>query len=345
MSIYLLLAFCLFSPVLSSSIYLSPSLFFPNYQKMLQSFKIYTYTPPKSSLFSSPLESIFFTTLQNSQFITLNPEEAHLFFIPFSSNLSTRSLARVIRDLRLDFPYWNRTLGADHFYLSCTGLGYESDRNLVELKKNSVQISCFPSPNGKFIPHKDITLPPLVNGKNSNSNEWMNKTAAYKGFVKYNGVKESTLIDEMKSDPDFLIEAEPSDKMNGRDGMGDSEFCVFEYGEDNSWIGEALRFGCIPVVITDRPIQDLPLMDVLRWQEIMVIVGPINSIGGLKGLKNLLDRTCRGGTCEGMRRLGVEASKHFVWNEEPQPFDAFHMVMYQLWIRRHVIRYARREFI
>jgi folylpolyglutamate synthase len=63
----------------------------------------------------------------------------------------------------MEFPYWNRTLGADHFYVSCAGLGYESDRNLVELKKNSVQISCFPTTEGRFVPHKDITFPPLAN--------------------------------------------------------------------------------------------------------------------------------------------------------------------------------------
>ncbi|KAF2296133.1 hypothetical protein GH714_036298 [Hevea brasiliensis] len=157
----------------------------------------------------------------------------------------------------MEFPYWNRTLGADHFYVSCAGLGYESDRNLVELKKNSVQISCFPAPDG-----------------------------------------------------------------------------------------EALRFGCLPVVITDRPIKDLPLMDVLRWQEIAVFVGStVNTNSRLKGVKRVLDRTCKDDTCAGMRRLGVAASHHLLWNEKPEPYDPLHMVVYELWLRRHTIRYARREWI
>ncbi|KAJ9175779.1 hypothetical protein P3X46_014295 [Hevea brasiliensis] len=328
----------------SASLYLSPTILFPDYQKMLKSFRIYMYTPPKPFSFTSPVESLFFSSLKNSPFVTQDPEDAHLFFVPFPSDLSTRSIARVIRDLRMEFPYWNRTLGADHFYVSCAGLGYESDRNLVELKKNSVQISCFPAPDGKFVPHKDITLPPPANTHATQAPA--NRTARYRGFVKYNGVKESALINDLRSASDFLMETEPSDEKTLVDRFANSEFCLFEYGADTSGIGEALRFGCLPVVITDRPIKDLPLMDVLRWQEIAAFVGStVNTNSGLKGVKRVLDRTCKDDTCEGMRRLGVAASHHLLWNEKPEPYDPFHMVVYELWLRRHTIRYARSEWI
>ena len=325
----------------STSLYLSPTILFPDYQNMLISFKIYIYTPPNALSFSSPTESNFFTCLQNSPFVTQNPEEAHLYFVPFSSNLSTRSVARFIRDLRMEFPYWNRTLGADHFYVSCAGLGYESDRNLVELKKNSVQISCFPTTEGRFVPHKDITFPPLANITRA-SHAQGNRTAKYLGFVRYNEVKESNLVNELRKDSDFLIESEPSNGMTLVGRLGSSVFCLFEYGADVSGIGEALRFGCVPVMVMDRPMQDLPLMDVIGWQKIAIFVG---SRGGVKEVKRVLDRTCKDDECAGRRRLGVVASQHFVWNHMPQPYDSFHMVMYQLWLRRHAIRYARREFV
>ncbi|XP_034919246.1 probable glycosyltransferase At5g20260 [Populus alba] len=209
----------------------------------------------------------------------------------------------------MEFPYWNRTLGADHFYVSCAGLGYESDRNLVELKKNSVQISCFPVPDGKFVPHKDITLPPLARITRA-SHAPGNRTVRY--------------------------------LMTSVERLGSSMFCLFEDGADISGIGEALRFGCVPVMVTDRPMQDLPLMDVLSWQKIAVFVG---SGGGVKEVKRVLDRTCKDDECEGTRRLGVAASQHFGWNEIPQPYDSFYMVIYQLWLRRHTIRYPRREFV
>uniref|UniRef100_A0A6M2ERK8 Exostosin GT47 domain-containing protein n=1 Tax=Populus davidiana TaxID=266767 RepID=A0A6M2ERK8_9ROSI len=323
----------------STSLYLSPTIFFPNYQNMLNSFKIYIYTPSKPFSFSSPTESLFFTSLQASPFVTQNPEEAHLFFVPFASNLSTRSIARFIRDLRMEFPYWNRTLGADHFYVSCAGLGYESDRNLVELKKNSVQISCFPVPDGKFVPHKDITLPPLARITRA-SHAPGNRTVRY--LVRHNGAKDSKLANELRNDSDFLMESEPSNEMTLVERLGSSMFCLFEDGADISGIGEALRFGCVPVMVTDRPMQDLPLMDVLSWQKIAVFVG---SGGGVEEVKRVLDRTCKDDECEGTRRLGVAASQHFGWDEIPQPYDSFYMVIYQLWLRRHTIRYPRREFV
>ncbi|KAL5734626.1 hypothetical protein ACOSP7_032487 [Xanthoceras sorbifolium] len=330
--------------VLSSSPYLSPLTFLPNYQNMVKSFKVFIYTPPQPLLFSTPAESLFFSSLLNSSFLTPDPERAHLFFVPFPSGTPTRSISRLVNAIRNDLPFWNRTLGADHFYVSCDGLGFTADRNLVELKKNSVQISCFPAQRSMFVPHKDVTLPPRVDPPATHAPA--NESKNYFGYVKYGAVKESSLVNELIDDQDFLVERQPTDALTYEWRLAVSKFCLFEYGVgDVSGISDAVRFGCVPVVITDRPIQDLPLMDVLRWQELAVFVGWKNkSGGGIKGLRRVLDRTCGDEKrYEGMRRSCMKAGQHFVWNEEPQPLDAFHMVMYQLWLRRHAIRYARRE--
>lgn len=34
-----------------------------------------------------------------------------------------------------------------------------------------------------------------------------------------------------------------------------------------------------------------------------------------------------------------QVQKHFQWNTPPIKYDAFHMVMYELWLRHHVIKY------
>ncbi|XWS65934.1 hypothetical protein CRYUN_Cryun05aG0156500 [Craigia yunnanensis] len=337
-----LASFVPLSTPLDSSPYLSPTILPQNYQKMLKSFKIYTYPPPETLSFDSKVESLFYSSLLHSPFITQNPEEAHLLFIPFSfhSDLSTRSAARVVGDYRTEFIYWNRTLGADHFFLSCSGVGHGSDRNVVELKKNSVQISCFPTTPGLFIPHKDVSLPPLANF-HAPDHAPGSKSSSYLGYVRYNWVKESILVEQLLADPEILVESEPSDQMTYEQRLAGSKFCLFEYGPDVSGIGQAMSFGCVPVVITDRPIQDLPLMDLLAWQQIAVFVG---TSGGAKEIKRVLGRVVVEGF-EDMRDSAVVASKHFVWNETPQPYDAFHMVMYQLWLRRHTIRYADREWV
>ncbi|PON37369.1 Exostosin-like [Parasponia andersonii] len=317
--------------------YLSPKTFFPNYQKMLETLKIFIYKPNTAFAYSSQAESLFYASLRNSPFATADAEQAHLFFVPFPSDISLNSISRVVRGLRREFPYWNRTLGADHVYLSCAGGTADSDRNVLELRKNSIQISCFPTPAGNFIPHKDITLPPV----GALADAPPSATVKFLGYFSYGGggEGESTLVEELKSDPGFLVESGPSDEITFAERASSSKFCLFEYKADVSRIGGALGLGCVPVVITDRPIQDLPFMDVLRWQEIAVFVG---SGGGVEEIKHVLSRTS-GEEYERLRGIGVTASKHFVWHESPEPFDCFNTLMFQLWLRRHTIRYVLRD--
>ncbi|KAL3643211.1 hypothetical protein CASFOL_014026 [Castilleja foliolosa] len=327
----------------SSPPYLSAATFFRNHQNMLTSFRIFIYTPTKPFNFPDGPASLFYSSLVNSQFLTQNPNEAHLFFVPFSPDTSTHSLSRVVRQLRNAYPYWNRTLGADHFFLSPAGIDYSSDRNILELKKNSIQISVFPVVSGYFIPHKDITLPPIskfkigdLNRMEENSTRW----ASFLGYLNWDGEIESNLVNELISDVDFLVEKKPEASINMR-----SKFCLFFYnGGGLPMMAEAMSLGCVPVVIVDRPIQDFPLMDVLRWSEISLLVKLLPRGGGVKRLKEVLGGISEEKYAE-MRGLCVAASRHLVWNEESQPLDAFQMAMHHLWLKRHAVRYARKEFV
>ncbi|PIA57673.1 hypothetical protein AQUCO_00600421v1 [Aquilegia coerulea] len=337
----------------SSSPYLSSSLFLPNYQKMLQNFKIYIYNDINNqTTFPSNIESLFHTSLLESSFITKNPNEAHFFYLYFSPSSSYKSISGKIKDLQIQYPFWNRTLGADHFYLSCNGIGYESDRNIVELKKNSVQISCFsPMKNDeshRFIPHKDLSLPPMIAIDLQMDTVNIVPISKKKYFGYFNNRDIDNLdpvidfIEELRNDPDFMTDTEPYDY----DWVSNIKFCLFFFTDkfvSISGFEKALRYGCVPVVITDRSIVNLPFVDVLKWTEIAVFV---DIKGGLKNLQKVVGHRCEGEKYEKMRELGMKASKHFVWNHlSPQPHDAFYSVLYQLWLRRHTIRYTRREII
>ncbi|KAL2548828.1 Exostosin family protein [Forsythia ovata] len=288
---------------------------------MLPNFMIFIYNPSKPFTFQNQTASLFYSSLLKSSFLTQDPNEAHLFFVPFSPDTSKRSLARLVRDLRINHPYWNRTLGADHFFVSPAGIDYSSDRNVLELKKNSVQISVFPVTSANFIPHKDITLPPLnpsalvISAAPKNAS-----TTTFLGYIKWDGKTESNLVEELKKDGDFLIDIE-TDSLDHVGNVKNSKFCLLFYGVDVAWMVEAMALGCVPVVIVDRPIQDLPLMDVLRWSDLGLLVA---ARGGAKRLKEVLNDVGEGKYSE-MRGMASAASKHLVWNEEPQPLDAFHM--------------------
>lgn len=327
------------SAAAAASPYLSPATFFKNYERMATSFKIFIYTPQNPFAFTSPPASLFYESLRRSRFLTADADEAHFFFVPFSpGSASTRSLARLVRELRGNFPYWNRTLGADHFFIHPTGFDFTADRNVLELKKNSVQISVFPTTSGLFIPHKDVTLPPVSPpAALALRREAAEAPPSFLGYLKWDGgEKESVMVNELKKDDEFLIESQPLDHLGG---VHNSKFCLFLYGADVSWLPAAMASGCVPVIIVDRPIQDLPLMDVLRWSEMAILVG---STRGARGLKELL-RGVKDEDYARMMGLCVSAAQHLMWNAEAKPYDAFHMLIYQLWLRRHTIRYARRE--
>ncbi|XP_010691565.2 probable glycosyltransferase At5g11130 [Beta vulgaris subsp. vulgaris] len=350
----LLLLFLLHSPLTTtanSTVYLSKTTFFSDYSKMLTHLKIFIYPLPlqqqqQQQQNNTTIFSLLHNSLLTSNFLTLNPNEATLFFLPFLPT-STRSLSRHIDHIRTSYSYWDRSLGADHFYFSCNGVGPTSTRNVVELKKNALQISCFPSPAREFIPHKDVTVfsPLLVNPRASLESPPPTRFLGYWRFVDvvHSGVD---MINGLRNDPDFLIESEPSD--GDYDGkivqIRSSKFCLFVYdGEGVVGLSVAIAYGCVPVVITDRPIQDLPFMDVIKWSEIALFV---KSTVKSKEFKRVLMSACEDGAYEKMRRLGVTIAHHFAWNESSlEPYDAFYMVMYQLWLRRHAIRYAKWDMI
>jgi hypothetical protein len=59
------------------------------------------------------------------------------------------------------YPYWNRTDGADHFFLICHDIGLEvADGVPIFSKNNSIRLVC-PAIPYRDIPYKNIRLPPV----------------------------------------------------------------------------------------------------------------------------------------------------------------------------------------
>lgn len=182
---------------LESGPYHDWELFVSNFEEMIQNFKIYIYpilnqsnSSNVSSLFShiflphsNPLNSklgnyfsehIFKIALLRSSLLTSDPEKAHLYFLPFSVNLlrndprihSEESIsefvAKYTNEVSKDFPYWNASDGADHFYVCCHSVCREAVYKHHGLHNNAIQVTCSSSYFQRFnVSHKDVSLPQI----------------------------------------------------------------------------------------------------------------------------------------------------------------------------------------
>lgn len=153
---------------------------------MNKSFKIFMYPHNKNDPFANVLlpvdfepegnyasESFFKKTLNNSHFLTKDPSKADLFYLPFSiarlrhdPRVGIDGIQDFIKDYIFNvthyYPYWNRTGGADHFYVSCHSIGKVAINKAEELKLNAIQVVCSSSYfQSAYVPHKDASLPQI----------------------------------------------------------------------------------------------------------------------------------------------------------------------------------------
>ncbi|XP_078436378.1 putative glycosyltransferase At3g42180 [Wolffia australiana] len=124
--------------------------------------------------------------------------------------------------------------------------------------------------------------------------------------------------------------------------MSANEFCLFFHGYGGDFpIGEAMKAGCVPIVVSDRPILDLPFSDVVDWSEIALFVALQEGGGFVRRAIDRIDEEKRAR----MRASAAQVSSLFRFEDgflegDREPRDAFHAVIFQLWCRRHTIRYA-----
>lgn len=118
-------------------------------------------------------ESYFKKALYKSHFITKDPKKAHLFYLPFSI-ASLRNDKRVgvggiqdfvkeyVGEISKKYPYWNRSGGADHFYVACHSIGRSAMEKAIHVKLNAIQVVCSSSYFlSSYLPHKDASIPQI----------------------------------------------------------------------------------------------------------------------------------------------------------------------------------------
>ncbi|KAG8374700.1 hypothetical protein BUALT_Bualt10G0023300 [Buddleja alternifolia] len=351
-------------PELYAPLFRNVSTFKRSYEWMERMLKVYIYQDGHPPIFHQPYltgiyssEGWFMKLMEeNRQFVTKDPEKAHLFYLPYSAHQlrmalyvpnshNLRPLSIFLRDyvnmLAAKYPFWNRTHGSDHFLVACHDWGPYTLKEHEELIRNTIKALCnADASEWIFIPRKDVSLPETTirNPKRPHRNLGGKRVSqrpilAFFAGRRHGRVRPTLLKYWGDKDDDMRIYGplpnRVSRNMSYPQHMKSSKYCICPMGfEVNSpRIVEAIYYECVPVIIADHFVP--PLSEVLNWDAFSVIVAE-KDIPKLKEI--LLAIPLR-------KYLIMQANikklqKHFLWNAKPVRYDLFHMILHSLWSSR-----------
>ncbi|KAI3524407.1 hypothetical protein L1887_03062 [Cichorium endivia] len=287
-----------------------------------------------------------------------HPDEAHAFFIPISVTRIVQylfspdddpfgfmgRLQAIVEDyisvIAARYPYWNRSDGADHFFVSCHDWGPFVSRKNPKLFENLIRVLCNANSSEGFIPRRDVSMTeingpynntPIVSGGQSPHNR-----SIFAFFAGGNhGIVRKKLFQHWgnKEDNDIQVYTYLQKNQNYTEVLSRSKYCLCPSGYEvaSSRLTEAIYVGCIPVIIKNNYV--LPYSDVLDWSQFSVQV-PVTKI---PDLKRILQNIPFSKYLEMQKRV-IEVQKHFTVNIPAERFDVFHMILHSVWLRRLNIR-------
>ncbi|KAF6164489.1 hypothetical protein GIB67_025315 [Kingdonia uniflora] len=237
---------------LYASVFRNVSMFKWSYELMEHMLKVYIYEEGEKPVFHQPpLKGIYvsegwFMKLMegNNQFVVKDPREAHLFYLPFSSQMLrltlydplnkaklTEHLKNYVDIIASKYRFWNRTGGADHFLASChdwvrmlsyrgvmdtqlymhSSLHQGPTRNIKPMG-NCIRSLCNANVAGRFRIGKDISLPVTFVGMPEDPLRSLGGKPASKRPIlaffagRHHGYLRTILLDYWKNkDPDMKI--------------------------------------------------------------------------------------------------------------------------------------------
>lgn len=342
--------------------YWNSKAFHRSYLEMEKEFKVFVYEEGEPPLFhNGPCKSIYsmegnfiHEIEKNSQFRTKDPNKAHVYFLPFSVTMLVQyvyvrdshdfnpikqTVIDYINVVSEKYPFWNRSLAADHFMLACHDWGPETSRSHQFLHKNSIRVLCNANTSEGFNPSRDASFPEinLLSGATDGllggpSASRRPNLAFFAGGV--HGPIRPILLEHWENkDEDMKIQQYLPKGVSYYDMLRKSKFCICPSGYEvaSPRIVEAIYTGCVPVLISDHYVP--PFSDVLNWKSFSVEV-PVKDIPNLKRI--LMSISSR--QYIRMQRRVLEVRRHFEVNSPPKRFDVFHMILHSVWLRRLNIR-------
>uniref|UniRef100_A0A803LBP9 Exostosin GT47 domain-containing protein n=1 Tax=Chenopodium quinoa TaxID=63459 RepID=A0A803LBP9_CHEQI len=324
-------------------LYRNASMFKRSYELMEQMLKVYIYKEGDRRIFHRPpLEGIYASEgwfmkqmESNRHYVTKRPREAHLFYLPFSSlqleealyvpnSHSHKNLIQHLREyvsmISTKYPYWNRTEGADHFFVACHDWAPSETKRIMA---NCIRALCNADVKEGFKFGKDVSLPetyvrkarnPLrdIGGKPPSKRKTL---AFYAGNM--HGYLRPLLLQSWGNniDPDMKIFGSmprSKDNRNYINYMKTSKYCICPRGyEVNSpRVVEAIFYECVPVIISDNFIP--PFFETLNWESFAVFVAEKD----IPNLKNIL-LSIPEKTFFRMHMRVKKVQQHFLWHPKP----------------------------
>ncbi|AES60658.2 exostosin family protein [Medicago truncatula] len=339
--------------------YWNAKAFHRSYLEMEKQFKVFVYEEGEPPVFhNGPCKSIysmegnFIHAIElNDQFRTRDPQKAHVYFLPFSVVMLVRfvylrdsrdfgpirkTVTDYINVIAGKYPYWNRSLGADHFMLACHDWGPETSFSVPYLHKNSIRVLCNANTSERFNPAKDVSFPE-INLQTGSINGFLGGLSASKRPILaffaggLHGHIRAILLEhwENNKDQDMMIQKYLPKGVSYYEMLRKSKFCLCPSGYEvaSPRIVEAIYTGCVPVLISDHYVP--PFSDVLNWKSFSVEI----SVEDIPKLKDILMRISPTQYIRMQRRV-VQIRRHFEVHSPPKRFDVFHMILHSVWLRR-----------
>ncbi|XP_038708490.1 probable glycosyltransferase At5g03795 [Tripterygium wilfordii] len=311
-----------------------PDVFLRNYALMEKGFKIFIYEKTEDEAFvynekympkGVPTEVVFTHLLSVSKrFRTYDDTQAHMFFIQLtwldlrSSMGSYASAENFIRQIMNEYPHWNRSKGVDHFLVTCCYAGAKFSE-IVPLN-NSIRVSCLARNDSRHdIHHKHhhITIPQ------------MRRPHAPPALGI--DIDDRTIL-AFWAGPK-ISPASESDWYEYINKFMTSKYCICDGASyvTRICITDSIHFGCVPVILNED--YELPFGDILHWRKFSVIINKDNA----HQVEQILEAISDSKFSELHSNL-LKVQRHFYSDlKGHKPYDAFHMIMYELWLR-HLAR-------